>query len=165
MSVVSKLLSVAVLGLTLAAPWGLRAEEVGSFDNDWTGNSLVVEAIADPGVEGVTCHIVHFERGTLDRLTKGKWFEDPSNASIACRQTGPIAVGEIETSKRGEEVFSERKSLIFKSIAIRRIYDRANDTLIYVIYSRQVKDGSAKMAISSVPLFHTDVTWTKGKPK
>lgn len=164
MSVVVKFLLAAGLGLA-TAPWGARADEVGSFDNDWTGNSLVVEAIPDPGVQGVTCHIVHFERGTLDRLTKGNWFEDPSNASIACRQTGPIAVGDIETSRKGEEVFSERKSLIFKSISIRRIYDRANDTLVYVIYSRQVKDGSAKMAISSVPLFHTDVTWSKGKPK
>lgn len=165
MSFVAKLLPAAVLGLSLAAPCAAGAEEIGSFDNDWTGNSLIVEAIPDPAVQGVTCHIVHFERGTLDRLAKGKWFEDPSNASISCRQTGPIAIAEIETSKKGEEVFSERKSLIFKSIAIRRIYDRANDTLVYVIYSRQVKDGSAKMAISSVPLFHTDVTWTQGKPK
>ena len=165
MSIVSKLLAGTVLGVSLALAWGVVAEEIASFDNDWTGNSLVVEAIPDPEVQGVTCHIVHFERGTLDRLAKGKWFEDPSNASIACRQTGPIAIGEIEASKKGEEVFSERKSLIFKSIAIRRIYDRENDTLVYVIYSRQVKDGSAKMAISSVPLFHADVSWTKGKPK
>jgi CreA protein len=47
-----------------------------------------VEAIADPEVEGVTCHIAHFARGLLDRLTKGNWFEDPSNASIDCRRPG-----------------------------------------------------------------------------
>jgi CreA protein len=163
----SKLLSAALLSLPLAValPGSAGADEVGSFDNDWTGNGLVVEAVADPEVQGVTCHIVHFERGTLDRLAKGKWFEDPSNASIACRQTGPIVIGDINLTKHGEAVFSERKSLIFKSIAIRRLYDRGNDTLIYVIYSRQVKDASAKMAISSVPLFHTEVTWTNGRPK
>jgi CreA protein len=44
----------------------------------------------------------------------------------------------------GEEVFSERLSLIFKSLAVRRIYDSKNKTLIYAIYSRQVKDASAK---------------------
>ncbi|HYD31971.1 MAG TPA: CreA family protein [Azospirillaceae bacterium] len=158
----NSLIAGFVLALGVASP--AVAEEVGSFSNDWTGNSLVVEAIADPKVQGVTCHIVHFDRSVIDRLSKGNWFEDPSNASIACRQTGPIVVGDIDADKNGEEVFSERKSLIFKSIAIRRLYDRANDTLVYVIYSRQVQEASAKMAISTVPLFQAQVEWTKGKP-
>src|SRR5215472_2990512 len=139
------------------------AEEVGSFRNDWTGNSIVVEAVSDPKVEGVTCHITRFDRSLIDRLSKGNWFVDPSNSSIACRQTGPITVGDIDTSTRGEEVFSQRLSLIFKSLAVRRIYDRKNETLVYVIYSRQVKDASAKMAISTVPLYKSDVSWTKEK--
>ena len=157
------LLSLCLSFSGLAAP--AAAEEVGEFSNDWTGNELVVEAVADPGVQGVTCHVVSFDRGLIDRLSKGNWFEDPSNASIACRQTGPITVGDIDTSKRGEEVFSQRQSLIWKSIAIRRIYDRVNDTLIYVVYSRQVKDASAKMAISTVPLFAANPTWTKPRPQ
>jgi CreA protein len=143
--------------LTTPAP----AEEVGSFTNDWTGNGIVVEAIGDPKVAGVTCHIARFERGFLDKLTQGNWFEDPSNASIACRQTGPIVIGDIERGEKGEEVFSQRLSLIFKSLAVRRIYDEKNDTLVYVIYSRQVKQGSAKMAISTVALHGADVTWRK----
>jgi CreA protein len=140
------------------------ADEVGSFRNDWTGNSIVIEAVPDPKVQGVTCHLAHFDRSVIDRLTKGNWFEDPSNSSIACRQTGPVTVGSIDTSEAGEEVFSERASLIFKSIAIRRIYDRKNDALIYVAYSRQVKDASAKMSITTVPLGLAQVTWTGKKP-
>ncbi|WP_207457241.1 CreA family protein [Azospirillum sp. SYSU D00513] len=158
-------LLVLALSLLALAPGAARADEVvGRFSNDWTGNGLEVQAVADPKVQGVTCHLVDFDRSMLDRLTKGNWFEDPSNASIACRQTGPVTVGDIEVSAKGEEVFSERKSLVFKSIAIRRIYDRANDTLVYVVYSRQVKDASAKMSISTVPLFNTQAAWTKGKP-
>jgi CreA protein len=155
-----KAVAAVVVALTggLLVSWAV-ADEVGSFSNDWTGNDIVVEAIADPDVEGVTCHIAHFERGILDRLTQGNWFEDPSNASIACRQTGPIVIGDIERDEEGEEVFSERKSLIFKSLAVRRIYDQTNDTLVYVAYSRQVKEGSAKMAISSVALRGTEATW------
>jgi CreA protein len=145
----------------LATASGARAEDVGSFRNDWTGNSIVVEAVPDPKVTGVTCHITRFDRSLIDRLSKGSWFIDPSNSSIACRQTGPITVGDIEMSARGEEVFSERLSLIFKSLAVRRIYDKKNETLIYVIYSRQVKDASAKMSISTVPLYKSEVTWTK----
>jgi CreA protein len=145
----------------IAAQAPALAEEVGSFRNDWTGNTIVVEAIPDPKVQGVTCHLTHFERSLIDRLSKGNWFIDPSNSSIACRQTGPITVGDIDKSAHGEEVFSQRLSLIFKSLAVRRIYDKKNETLIYVVYSRQVKDASAKMSISTVPLFHSDVTWAK----
>lgn len=149
----------AFLLVAVALAPGASAQEVGSFSNDWTGNDIVIEAIADPKVAGVTCHIAHFERGMIDRLTKGNWFEDPSNASIACRQTGPIVIGDIERDDAGEEVFSERKSLIFKSLAVRRLYDEANQTLVYVVYTRQVQEGSAKMAITSVPLHGADVTW------
>ena len=141
------------------------AEDVGRFRNDWTGNGIVIEAVADPKVQGVTCHISRFSRSVIDRLSKGNWFVDPSNSSIACQQTGPVTIGDIDTSTRGEEVFSERLSLIFKSLAVRRIYDKANTTLIYVIYSRQVKDASAKMSISTVPLYGHDVTWVGNKER
>ena len=148
----------------LTAAVAARADEVGSFRNDWTGNSIVVEAIADPKVQGITCHLTHFDRSVIDRLSKGNWFEDPSNSSIACRATGRVVVGSIDTGRSGEEVFSERASLIFKSIAIRRIYDRQNDTLVYVAYSRQVKDASAKMSVSTVPLGPADASWSGRKP-
>ena len=141
-----------------------RADEVGRFSNDWTGNGIVVEAVADPKITGVTCHLVHFDRSVIDRLRKGNWFENPSNSGISCQQTGPIVVGKIATSAKGEEVFSERMSLFFKSIAVRRIYDKTNDTLVYVAYSRQVQDASAKMGLSSIALFNADVTWSAGKP-
>lgn len=157
-------LALAAALLLGALPSARAADEVGRFRNDWTGNAIVVEAIADPKVKGVTCHLSHFDRSVIDRLSKGNWFEDPSNSSIACRQTGPITVGSIDTSDAGEEVFSERASLIFKAIAIRRIYDKANDTLIYVAYSRQVKDASAKMSLTTVPLALAQATWSGRKP-
>ena len=133
------------------------AEKVGEVGVDWVGNDIVVEAVADPEVQGVTCHVAYFERGLIDRLSKGNWFEDPSNASIACRQTGPIALGDISTSEAGEEVFSERQSLVFKSLRIKRIYDEANQTLIYLAHARELTDGSAKMSISTVPLYGAEL--------
>jgi len=149
----------------LATVSRVAAEDVGRFRNDWTGNGIVVEAVADPKVEGVTCHISRFSRSVIDRLTKGNWFVDPSNSSIACQQTGPMKIGDIDTGTSGEEVFSERLSLIFKSLAVRRIYDKKNNTLIYLVYSRQVKDASAKMSISTVPLYGHDVTWLGNKER
>ncbi len=150
--------------LLLAAPASASAAVVGEFGTDWTGNDIVVEAIADPKVAGVTCHLTYFSRGLIDRLWQGNIFEDPSNASIACRQTGAIKIGDIDLAKDGEEIFSQRQSLIFKHLSVRRIYDKTSDSLIYVAYSRQVKLASAKMSISTVPLWNAQAVWEKGKP-
>ena len=129
------------------------AEEVGRVGVDWTGNDIVIEAIADPKVEGVTCHIAYFDRSLLDRLKQGNWFEDPSNASIACRQTGPIKIGDIARGPKGEKVFSESRSLVFKSLRVTRIFDEKNQTLIYLSHANELTEGSAKMSISTVPLY------------
>ena len=150
-----------VLRLALAAlPWAmpLSAQEVGRVGVDWVGNDIIVEALPDPEVEGVTCHVAYFERSFIDRVSQGNWFEDPSNSSIACRQTGPITIGDIERDDEGEEVFSQRLSLVFKSLGVRRIFDEKNQTLVYVVYSRQITEGSAKMGISTVALYGQQVT-------
>ena len=140
----------------LLAALPLRADVVGNVDVDWLGNDIVVEAIADPKVKGVTCHLSYFERGLIDRLSKGNWFEDPSNASIACRQTGPITIGDIDRGEDGEDVFRTSRSIILKSLRVKRIYDEANQTLIYLAHAAELTDGSAKLSISTVPLFGTN---------
>jgi CreA protein len=157
-----RLFIIAALSAGVAAP--AFAEVVGKVGVDWVGNDIVVEAVTDPEVKGVTCHVTYFDRSIIDRLSKGNWFEDPSNNSIACRQTGPIEIGDIDLSEEGDEVFREGLSIIWKSLVVNRIYDKENDTLIYLAHSRQVVEGSAKMAISTVPLFNQNVTWSKGKP-
>lgn len=156
---------LAAATLTVVAAVPVAAEVVGKVGVDWVGNDIVIEAMTDPAVKGVTCHVTYFDRSIIDRLSKGNWFEDPSNNSIACRQTGPIEIGDIELSEEGEEVFREGLSIIWKSLVVNRIYDKENDTLIYLAHSRQVVEGSAKMAISTVPLFNQNVVWTAGKPE
>lgn len=141
------------------------AQQVGQVGVDWTGNDIIVEAIKDPQVEGVTCHVSYFERGLIDRFRKGNYFEDPSDSAISCQQTGPIKIGDIDLGKGGEEVFKQGISLVWKKQVVNRIYDKANDTLIYMSHSRQLQDGSAKMAISSVPLYGQQVEWKNGKPQ
>lgn len=157
-------LAVAALATALSVT-PARAEVVGEVGVDWMGNDIIVDAMSDPKVKGVTCHVTYFDRGVLDRLKNGNWFEDPSNNSIACRQTGPIEIDDIELSKEGEEVFKQGMSLIWKKLVVNRIYDKPNNTLVYLIHSRQIVDGSAKMAISTVPLFNQNVVWKNGPPK
>lgn len=156
---------VAGLALTMALALALwrpaAAEKIGEVGVDMLGNDIVVEAIADPKVQGVTCHVAYFERGFIDRISKGNWFEDPSNSSIACRQTGPIVIGDIDLGEDGESVFRQRQSLIFKAVYVRRIYDKSTDTLVYLAHAKEVVEGSAKMAISTVPLYNSGARWEK----
>ena len=154
----------AAAGLMVLAALPAAAETVGKVGVDWIGNDIYIDAVTDPEVTGVTCHITYFDRSVIDRLKKGNWFEDPSNNAIACRQTGPITVGDIELDREGEEVFKSGLSLIWKSLIVTRIYDKKNDTLIYLAHSRELTEGSAKMSISTVPLYGETVTWENGKP-
>ncbi|WP_199258330.1 CreA family protein [Paracoccus binzhouensis] len=137
-------------GLLAAMP--AAADVVGNVGVDWVGNDVVIEAIADPQVQGVTCHLAYFDRSVIDRLSQGNWFEDPSNSAIECARTGPIRIGDIRRGPKGEDVFSASRSLIFKSLRVKRIYDERNQVLIYLAHADQVKEGSAKMSLSTVAL-------------
>ncbi len=129
-----------------------RADVVGKVGVDWTGNDILIEAIADPAVQGVTCHLAYFDRSVIDRLSQGNWFEDPSNSAIECSRTGPIRIGDIQRGAKGEDVFSASRSLILKSLRVKRIYDEQNQVLVYLAHSDQLSEGSAKMSISTVAL-------------
>ncbi|GAA5140456.1 CreA family protein [Thalassotalea piscium] len=117
----------------------------------FTTKDVVIVAKQDPIVKGVTCHISHVE-ADLD-------FSDPSDMSIACRQTGPITAEQlvqIDKTKNGEIVFKESKSILFKSLKVRRIYDADNKSLIYLSYSTKESSGSHHHSLSTVPLYKTD---------
>jgi CreA protein len=116
----------------------------------WLGpnDRIVVDGFDDPKVHGVACHISRAVTGGI----KGELgvAEDTSDASIACRQVGPIQfAGEL---KDGESVFEERRSLIFKRLHVVRFYDRPRNTLVYVSYSDRIIQGSPKSSISTVPV-------------
>jgi CreA protein len=129
------------------------AEEVGRVGVDWVGNDIVIDAFADPEVQGVTCHVAYFDRSVYDRLTQGNWFEDPSYSAVDCSQTGPIVLGAgVSDDEGGEDVFSERQSLILKRLKVTRIWDQKNNVLIYLAHASEVTQGSGKMSLSVIPL-------------
>lgn len=114
-------------------------------------DKIVIDGFDDPKVRGVACHISRAQTGGL-RGAIGV-AEDTSDASIACRQIGPIEIlGPLED---GERVFDERRSLIFKTLQVVRFFDRQRNVLVYVAYSDRVIEGSPKNSLSSVPI----MTW------
>ncbi len=135
-------------------PWvaGGRAssagEKIGTVDTafQWIGrdHDIIVEAYDDPGVQGVTCYVSRARVGGI-KGTLGL-AEDRAEASIACRQVGPI--GFPEPLKKQEEVFSERMSILFKRLRIVRMVDAPRNTLVYLTYSEKLIDGSPQNSVS-----------------
>ena len=82
----------------------------------------------------------------------------------SCLKTGPVVIGKIDLDRSGEEVWDRGRSLIFKQLAVRRIYDAESNAMMYVSFSRKPVDGSAKMSLSTVPLWDAEVTW-KGRER
>jgi len=139
----------AILALILL-PLSAAAEEVGSVDTAFkllgANHKIVIEAFDDPKISGVSCFVSRAKTGGISGSLG--LAEDTSDASIACRQTGPIRVnGELED---GEEVFGRRASILFKRVQVVRFFDESRNTLIYLTYSDKLIDGSPKNAISAV---------------
>lgn len=145
--------AACLIGATLAlAPAPAKAEEVGcvstTFKRIGPNNKICIDSFRDPKVDGVVCHVSRAKTGGLKGAVG--LAEDTSDASIACRQVGPITIR--EKLKEGEDVFRESRSWLFKRLQVVRFYDEPNNTLVYLTYSDELVDGSPKNAISTVPI-------------
>ena len=146
-------LRAAMAALCLAgATAGYAADKIGSVDTafQWLGrdHDIVVEAYEDPGVSGVTCYVSRARIGGI-KGTLGL-AEDRAEASIACRQTGPLAFA--KPLRQQQEIFSERISILFKRLRVVRMVDAPRNTLIYLSYSDKLIDGSPQNSITAVPV-------------
>jgi CreA protein len=155
-------LLIAVAAVLMLSACGEREGQVGEFSNDLLGNEIMVEAVRDPEIPGIVCHVAYFDRSVLDRLRQGNWFENPSNSSVSCQRIGPIDLNGVRTTQAGQEIFNQRQSLFFKNVAVRRIVDLDNSSLVYVAHSREIVEGSAKIDMSTIPLTPAEVAAARG---
>ena len=111
-------------------------------------DKIVVDAYDDPKVGGVTCYVSRSKTGGY----KGALglAEDKSEASIACRQTGPITFA--KPLEQQEDVLTERISLVFKKLRVVRIVDKPRNTLVYLTYSDRLIEGSPQNSVTAVPV-------------
>jgi len=143
------LLVLAAMASVSCSP---KAESIGEVDTVFKllgpDHKIVVDAYDDPKVEGVTCYVSRAKTGGI----KGGLglAEDLAEASIACRQVGPISFPKpLETQ---EEMFNERISLVFKKLRIVRMVDKPRNTLVYLTYSDRVIEGSPQNSVTAVPV-------------
>ncbi|HEY2257198.1 MAG TPA: CreA family protein [Variovorax sp.] len=139
----------AMLGLLLVSA-AAAADPIGEVDTafQWIGpdHKIVVEAYDDPKVNGVTCYVSRAKTGGI----KGGLglAEDKAEASIACRQVGPVSV--TQPLPQREEVYTQRLSILFKRLRVVRMVDAKRNTLVYLTYSDYLVDGSPKNSVTAV---------------
>jgi CreA protein len=144
----SKWMVLAMLGAAALA----RADAIGEVDTvfQWIGpdHKIVVEAYDDPKVPGITCYVSRAKTGGI----KGGLglAEDKAEASIACRQVGPISFP--KPLPKQEDMFTERISLLFKKLRVVRMVDPKRNVLVYLTYSDRVIEGSPQNSVSVVPV-------------
>ena len=128
--------------LFTSIPVSVLAEEVDKFNlgGIFLKDKVLLNAHDDPLVKGITC----FTSGVGIAFS----FSDPSNVSIACRQTGKIS-GELTNQKN---VFSKSKNFFFKVMKVDRFYDKRRNVLVYLSYVRKLTGTNASHSVSVVPL-------------
>ena len=147
--------SICLLGLMLIAT-SARGEVIGSVDTAFkllgANHQIVVEAFDDPQVPGVVCYLSRAKKGGITGSLG--LAEDTSDASITCRQVGPITLAPsmLAQAHKPQTVFKKSTSILFKSMQVVRFYDVKRQALIYLTYSDKLIDGSPKNSISSVPI-------------
>jgi CreA protein len=148
----NKAIGIAIVGVCAAWATAVAAEPIGEVDTVFKligpDHKIIVDAYDDPKVAGVTCYVSRAKTGGI----KGAigLAEDKAEASIACRQIGPLSIP--KPLPRQEDVFSESLSLMFKRLRVVRMVDRTRNTLVYLTYSDRVIDGSPKNSVTAVPV-------------
>ena len=145
--------SASILAVSLLpAPQFANADTVGCVTTAWkligANHKVCVEAFHDPKVSGVTCHVSQARTGGVSGSLG--LAQDPSQFSLACRQTGPISLP--AKLAKDEVVFTEDTSIFFKETRILRLWDEANRTLVYLAISRKLIEGAPANSISTVPV-------------
>lgn len=140
-----------LIALSALLPGAAAAQEIGSVNTEWKlmgSHQLVVEAYDDPKVEGVTCYVAKPERGGIAGAVGVA--EEVSDVSIACRQVGPLRFK--ESLPLQEDAFTERRSLIFKTLHVVRMVDTDRNVLVYLTYTDKIIQGSPKNSVTAVPV-------------
>ncbi len=124
-----------------------------------------MDAFDDEDIPGVACYVSRARTGGLSGAVGVA--EDSSDASIDCRQIGPIRLPDAVRSGKadGDEVFKRRTSLLFKSLQVVRFYDPKRNTLVYLTYSDRIIEGSPKNSITAVPILPWPGTVEGAAPK
>lgn len=140
----------ATIGLLIPTLGMSQGVELGSVDTTFRllgkNDKIVVQRFDDPMVENASCYVSHADTGGIF----GGIAEDRSRFSIACRATGPIKIRDGDVSGNFEDIFTKSTSILFKETTVSRMYDSEKQTLVYLVWSSKLIDGSPFNSITAI---------------
>lgn len=142
---VAPLIATTTLVSALMLSASAMAEKIGEVKTSgmFVKDSISIHSFSDPTIKGVACHVT--------AVNKALSLNDPTDSSIACRQVSKSIQGDYEKPKKN--LFSKKKNLFFKKMQVDRFYDRTNNTLVYIAYTKKMSGENASHSISTVPLY------------
>lgn len=146
---------ILILLLTIfsGSSFASESREIGAVSTGFKligpNHKIIVSAFDDPKIKGITCYVARPRTGGI----KGGLglAEDPSLASVSCVQTGPISyLKPVSKDEDGEQVFDESRSIIFKTLDVKRLVDIEKGALVYVVRTSRIIEGSPDTSVSVV---------------
>jgi len=129
-----------------------HGDEIGSVNTAFhmTGSDYIsVDAYPDEDVDGVICYLSRARTGKLSGLVGVS--TDKTEASIACTKAKEVVTVRRPLAKK-TVLFSEKMSVAFKTLNVVRMVDPVHNTLLYLVYSDKLMDGSPKNSLTAVSL-------------
>lgn len=144
-------LAAASFGFILGANTA-QAEQIGAVDTAFKligpDHKILVDVFDDPRVQGISCYLSRAKTGGITGALG--LAEDKADASVSCGQAGDIRF--LGALPRQEEVFTVKASILFKHMRVVRMVDPKRNTLVYMVYSDRLVDGSPKSSVTHVPI-------------
>ena len=149
----SFVIALSLFMLPIVPSMAKDSREIGAVSTTFRligpNNKIIVTAFEDPKIKGITCYVARPRTGGI----KGGLglAEDPSLASVSCVQTGPVSyIKPVSADDDGEQVFDESRSIIFKTLDVKRLVDVEKGTLVYVVRTSRIIEGSPDTSVSVV---------------
>ena len=136
---------ILAVSAVIAFPSMLSGKMIGKVETSGLmfKDKIEIYSFSDPTINGVVCHITMPKRSMS--------FEDQTNSSISCRQSSSSVTGKFNVDARN--LFKGNKGLFFKSMTVDRFYDKENNSLVYISYTKKLSGDNASHSISTVPLY------------
>ena len=148
---------IAAIGILADRPARAETRTVGAVTYNWKtfgkNDEIVVTVVNDPKVDGVLCYWSAARIGGI----KGAIgiADDPPEASLACRQVGPIAF-KAKFDREENIAKTSQNWTGFKTMQVVRMCDPVANVLTYVVYTDELIKGFPKNSLSVVPVFSMD---------
>lgn len=142
---------IVTAGLIAFATFSASADQIAKVTTSgiFFKDSIEIHEFSDPSIDGIACHITYADKSFS--------MDNPTDSSISCRQTKKTLTSRGSITSDKENIFRKSKSLFFKVMRVDRFYDRKNNSLVYISYTKKAEGDNAAHAISSVPLWSANI--------